>query len=414
MWPAVEIKWDADGNVRKDTFIELTNDYPGFVNVHLYFVNGDAPTAAIISQGQLIERAHPGWNNTNCILRLTPDQPTYWSALTGLPGGCQPFTALDDDTPPGRLDIESLPNRVLRGFIIGFAVNDQGAPINWNHLSGAALHVNYVTTSAWEYNAYAFQALAGSHGGTVDGSSGSTTLSLNGTQYEYSFDQLLLSYYASGSFALSGAGRLVQVDTDLTLMIPKSDLRQDTCGPVRTKARFVIHNMNEVGFSGTERCISCWDQTLFSRYARNANYLLRSNVQTDKAKARIDGEGSSICDDLEGVASNFCFCFEDSGSEQCDEVPIVIREDCYHHPRCAIDASLLGVQNKVLVFTGDAGVVGVGESGTTLVGQGTETAWVRYDIPTGPQPVITPGDIEAVDGETAVTPRTLRSVKGSR
>ena len=32
-------------DVVQDTFIKLTNDYPGEVRFQMYFVNGDAPTA---------------------------------------------------------------------------------------------------------------------------------------------------------------------------------------------------------------------------------------------------------------------------------------------------------------------------------------------------------------------------------
>ena len=43
VYPKVEIRWDADGNVTQDTFITLLNDSPSDVAVQLYFVNGDPP-----------------------------------------------------------------------------------------------------------------------------------------------------------------------------------------------------------------------------------------------------------------------------------------------------------------------------------------------------------------------------------
>ena len=37
----VEIKWDLDGNVIQDTFVDMSNDYPADVVVQGYFINGD-------------------------------------------------------------------------------------------------------------------------------------------------------------------------------------------------------------------------------------------------------------------------------------------------------------------------------------------------------------------------------------
>jgi len=69
----------------------------------------------------------------------------------------------------------------------------------------------------------------------------------------------------------------------------------ETEGPVTTKASFSIWNQNEVKFSGTHRCITCWDQTLLRDYDI-PNHFLRDNLQTDKGKARIDGLASQLCD----------------------------------------------------------------------------------------------------------------------
>ncbi len=43
MFSDVEIRWDQNGNLVQDTFINLGNDWPGAVHVKMYFVNGDAP-----------------------------------------------------------------------------------------------------------------------------------------------------------------------------------------------------------------------------------------------------------------------------------------------------------------------------------------------------------------------------------
>ena len=148
------------------------------------------------------------------------------------------------------------------------------------------------------------------------------------------------------------------MDTDLTLHPVTADLRQDSFGPITTKAKFDIWNQNEVRFSGTERCITCWDQRLLSVYTLSGdptippgpNHFLVSSLQTDKGKARIDGIGSVLC-------------------------PF------------SVNAAMLGVAAKQLSFACVQGV-GYAEAGRTLVGQGEEAAAVLYDI------IMPPGQAE--------------------
>ncbi|QOJ13827.1 MAG: hypothetical protein HRU75_03845 [Planctomycetia bacterium] len=328
----VEVKWNAAGAIIQDTFIEMSNDYPASVAVQLYFVNGDAPTAT-----------EPGWNWLDNIIQLTQDEPSYWSAASGLPKGVSPWSALDPGNPPGRPDPDEPGVRTLRGFIYGWAVDAQDRQIRWNHLTGKATIVNYADSSAVEYAAYAFQAYAANHGDRV-GYAGH--LKLNGLEYDYGFAQLLIDFFAAGSVALSGGGNVVGVDTDLTLHPVSADLRQDGDGPVITKAKFDIWNENEVRFSNTEKCISCWDQQLLSVYSSLPNHFLLVNLQTQKGKARVDGVTSTVV---------------------CGEY--------------SINASLLGVAIRQLSFNaGQQKAL----AGGNLVGQGTESADIRYDVITPP------------------------------
>ena len=87
------------------------------------------------------ERAHLGCNWVDNVIELTANEPTYWSALTGMPKGTSPFTVLDPGFPPGRWD-PLTGDRVLRGFIIAYAVDEDGEEIHFNHLKGDALIVN--------------------------------------------------------------------------------------------------------------------------------------------------------------------------------------------------------------------------------------------------------------------------------
>jgi hypothetical protein len=343
VFPKVELRWDANGTLLQDTFIDLTNDYPGHVLVQMYFVNGDQVPI------------NP-WVDVQ--IALTANEPTFWSVCTGLPKGVSPFEILGPPIP----DPEGSGGSVLRGYILAWAVNSTGEQIRWNHLKGDVLIVNYADGAAWEYSAYAFQVNDPVLHGSVVGDPG--VLRLNGVEYDNSFDLLLLDFYASNSTALSSAepgGAVVSVDTDLTLLPMDIDLRQETNGPVTTKAKFDIWNMNEVKFSGTERCITCWDQTLLSWYDP-PNHFLRGNLQTDKGKARIDG-----------VASQVCNTFDDQGN------PDVV----------SVGTPLLGVAMKLLTFNSGANFA---MAGSNLVGMGDQAAVIRADTSSIPPELNAPAN----------------------
>ncbi|MGE0481215.1 MAG: hypothetical protein AB7Q17_12155 [Phycisphaerae bacterium] len=325
----VEVKYDDQGNVIQDTFIELTNDTNVQVRVQLYFINGDAATAE-----------EPGWNNVDNEILLTPDEPSYWAASTGQPKGVSPWNVLDPGDPAGRPDPDDANLRTIRGYILAWAVNADAEQIRHNHLTGDAIVINYAAGTAFEYKAYAFQALDPYADGDVVGVAGN--ILLNGVNYDYGFDQLLLDFYATGSMALSGGGQAVGIDTDLTLYPVTVDLRQDNNGPILTKAEFAVWNMNETRFSGMTRCIECWDQSLVSNYAA-PNHMLLQFLQTDKGKARIDGVRSTVCD----------------------------RPD-----RLSSAASLLGSYARLLSFEGGLAQAATGD---VMVGQGTQAAQIQYD-----------------------------------
>ena len=357
----VELRWDAGGQLVQDTFIDLTNDYPGAVDVQMYFVNGDAALDAVYDDatGELRERAHPGCNWVDNRITLTGNEPAFWSALTGQEKGVSPFTVLDPAsgvfdpadplTWPGRPAGDGSDHRVLRGFIVAWAVDAHGEEMRWNHLTGDALVVDYGGTGAWAYNAWAFGALNVDHGQPT-GTPGE--LWLDGVEYESCFDYVVLDFYATGASALTGGPDVeVAVDTDLTLLPMLVDVRQDGMGGFTTKAKFDIWNQNEVKFSGTERCITCWDQALLGQYEL-PNHFLRAHLQTNKGKARIDGMASIVCDE-----------YGPQGQ------PILL----------SVDAPLLGVAAKVLDFYTSL-APDRGYAGLTLVGTGDEVGVLRYDV----------------------------------
>jgi hypothetical protein len=373
IYSKVELRWDAAGNLIQDTFIDLTNDYPEDVCVQMYFINGDGALDAVIdpNNGALLERAHRGWNNVDVQICLTANQPTYWSAATGDPGvdgtGVSPFTILDPGTPPGRPDPAGSSDRVLRGYIVAWAVNNIGQEIRWNHLKGDAVIVNYLLGTAWEYTTWAFQSVVAGPNGTVHPIADAGTMHLDGTEYEPSFDELLFDFYAVGTTALSqqiGAAPVTaSLDTDLTLFPVDVDLRQETDGPVTTKASFTIWNMNEVKLTGLDRCITCWDQTLLSVYGV-PNHFLAVNLQTPKGKAQINGLASQLCD-FDYDPGDACTQAAGGPDPTCDPRDILSQE-----------ASLLGVAAKQIAFSGGR----YAAAGMNLIGFGTQGATIKADL----------------------------------
>jgi hypothetical protein len=415
----VEIRWDAAGNVIQDTFVDITNDWIYDVGVQMYFVNGDAALDADPVTG---ERAHPGWNFVDVKITLTANQPAYWSALTGQPGpggaGVSPFTILDPSGDPlaqGRPAPDGSGDRVLRGFVYAWACNVNGCQVAWDHLKGDALLVNYMNGSAWEYNAWAFQSVgaAGAAPAQNPANFGAVCgeIDLDGAEYVAPYSQLLLDFYAVGSLAFSGGNPLqtVSVDTDLTLHPVDAILTQDG-GPYTTKATFVIWNENETQFTGLHRCITCWDQTLLSQYSDAANHFLAGNLQTDKGKARIDSDASTLCssncciarpaadpNSHPGCASVDCqelVCQVDAGcctTEWNDDCVWIAVDICAECDGANVETPLLGVHAKHLSFNG----VPTAAAGGNLIGMGTEATTVVYTPVTGgggPPPSVLPDD----------------------
>ncbi len=205
-WPVIEVKWDAYGTLIQDTFITVVNDNPGQVKIQFYQVNGDAPLDPVIDQNsmELIERGHPGWNWSDYQITLTGDESAYWSVASGLPKGVSPISVLDSGNPNGRPDLDPTNpgGRVIRGFLVGWAVNDNGQEIRWNHLTGHAISIRYDQATAFDYNPWNFRVVSGvPEGAQSDGDPGN--LNLDGVEYDYAPETLLFDFFAAGSQALS-------------------------------------------------------------------------------------------------------------------------------------------------------------------------------------------------------------------
>lgn len=372
IFPKVELKWDENDVLIQDTFLSVWNDDDeSSVDVQAYFINGDPPLDEICSGNpciEIIQDAEPGWNKFDCRFALTKNQSGYWSAANGN-GFCpQAFTELDNQGP-GRPDPETmLRTRVLRGYVLMWAVgfnacvigNDGGEyqEIRHNDLTGSALVVNYAEGSAWEYSPYAFQARE-VEDKEFTGTPG--VLNLDGLEYDVPTGTLVLDFYGVGATHFSSLDRFgapdvgVTVDTDLTLVPVPADLRQDNDGPIITKAEFSVYNENESKLSGTRRCIQCWDETLLSRYGRLGipNNFRRDFLGTDKGYSRIVG----------------------LASRECDFIPPFYKRSS--------NSALLGVVAKLLTFDNPPADPKIEIGGMNIPGYNQMPAQILYDIVSG-------------------------------
>jgi hypothetical protein len=338
VYPNVEVRWDAAGNLMQDTFISINNDYTDDVHVVMYFVT---------------ETCTVDYHDFD----LTKNEAAYWSAATGNPKGVGPFNALVDPWP----DPEGCPAMIVRGFIVAFATNDQNEQIRWNHLYGAATVVGYMPMYAWEYNAYAYQAVDPWINGEVVGTAG--VINFDGVEYEMCFDTLIMDFYASnyGAVVPTAFGDSILVDTDLTLVIADFDLTQGGL-PYTTKADFWIWNENEHSYRN-HYCITKWDQSLLSSHG---GHFLIENLQTNKGRARIEGISNAECPD-------------------------------------SIAKPLLGVQAKYLFFATPGICAPAATAGSNLWGSGTEAGQLLYDV--------TPGPGEKAAGFEMMEPRPVQKAQ---
>ncbi len=334
VYPDVEARWNAAGDLVQDTFLTVVNDYPADVHVFIYFVDEDC--------GRLYSDRD-----------LTHRQPQYWSAATG-----QPFGIAGIGSLPRRPDPEGSGEFIVRGSVILWATNLEGHEIRWNALTGSATVVNYAAGTSFEYTPWAFVTECVEHGeeplDCIEFDANGTccqavaipgNIDFDGFQYDLGPNTLVLDYIAAGSTAYSKPGIPVTHDTDLTIHILDKDLRQDNEGPVVTKVRVNAWNADETSFA-TEYCISCWDQRLISSIG---GPFLRNILQTDNGYAVLDGQESTVCE-------------------------------------FSREASLLGVQNAVLTFPGNEKVF----AGETLRQRGQQAGNLKYDVPGPPEELTRP------------------------
>jgi hypothetical protein len=337
----VEVVIGSGGNIERDTFISVTNDFPTAVGFQMYYIG-------VKDRG--LDRLDEEWKISDVGLTLTQDQPIYFSAATGLGTiGVSPFSVIDSDGNMGG---------TWRGMIYGWAVDANGEPVRHNHLAGHGTIVDY-SGWAWEYNSFAFAARNNPAAG------GSLSIG-NAGDYVAAYSQLLLNFQAAGSTAWSARipgsnppafSSEVVSNTEVTLHPVSADLRENSdADAILTKAQYDVWNENEVKFSGAFKCVYCWNSTLLSYYG-NPNHFFVNTLQTNHGKARISGVASPLC--------------------------VIVRYDNDGNAvkQNSVDAALLGVAVRYLAIdSSDANAA----AGSNLVGMGYADAQILYAPLGGP------------------------------
>jgi hypothetical protein len=376
--------WSLNNELIEDTFISVESNGLNPVDIKGFFVNGDGPYSEAGCSGCGNGGNHSGWVHPDvtgilCGSSVSANgSRSYWSAFAGNQQGSlfsTNWTAIDNGDnlgggKPGRPDPvcngdQNPPDadcdRLIRGFIVMWATPDDTRDLlNYNHLSGYATIVNYDEGTVVEYQAWAFAMTTGNAGDEFEGGLISFGSGPGGglPVYDYAPEKLLFDFYAESddisvndafTKSATGAKPVIIQQTDLTLHVLDANLNTpgQGGGPRATLATFDVHDQNEVGHSGAELCVTCWDSRPIGDIADFIFDIFF--LGTDRGKARIDGEDSTQ--------------------------PCVFGTDVFE----AKDRALLGIQIKTVEFTEFIGSASKLERGAMgLIGQGRQTACIIY------------------------------------
>jgi hypothetical protein len=305
----------VDVSPGRTTIIRITNAVSAVVDVKCYFMD--------------VEK-----NKVDFQVRFTENQPFWFDVGSG----------------EGTKTVQSFPT--FGGHYTGelkcWAVNDNGTrQISWNHLVGSATVFDFENSAAYEYNAWAFQALR-PQGETVGSEQG--RLKLNGVDYDLCPRRLLGNFAPVGRFAQYGedGDSVFYEDTELTVASCKQDLRQDFEWRA-TKLAFNVWNEDEVKFTGAHECADSWHETLLSEVETAGQNFLAAFLKTDSAYYRVEGIKSTVCDNV------------------------------VHPGTLTKPTGLTGVQVTLLELNSATGTRGFAKAGTTLHGGGTMPGFILWD-----------------------------------
>lgn len=240
-----------------DTIIEINNDYWKPVDVKCYWVD----------QYQHIE---------DFMFVITANQPVWFSARTG----------------QGTINAPPFIGKL--GELKCWAVDRAGEnSISFNHLYGEATIFHYDTKQSLGYNSWNFIARGVGLGHPV-GKGGEILLTGADGGYDACPQYLVTDFVSTGSpFALDGK-TVYGVDTDLTVVPCKQDLRQDRI-PTYTKLKYDIWNEDEVKYTGAYQCIKCWFEGYLHHSQNGGEKFTYEGLHTSKGRLRITGVASTVC-----------------------------------------------------------------------------------------------------------------------
>jgi len=253
----------------RDTLITLTNDSALPVRVKCYYATSDpVPTPNSAPNTGLRNLKH----FEDFTINLTHNQPIAWWASTGL--AYSPSQRLAGSVAP---PFGPFPDGQFRpiGDLKCWAVTDDGATEkNHNHLFGTASVLGVALGQAFEYTAWAFQAISGAAEG-VNGPPG--VLNLNNVDYDACPNILLGSFLAFGTANANGAF--------VTLASCNQDLRQ-AFTPTITKLTWTFFNQDEAARTGTHTCADSWFEAFFP--GENQPFAQFAGLGTEVGYFRIE------------------------------------------------------------------------------------------------------------------------------
>jgi hypothetical protein len=214
--------------------------------------------------------------------------------------------------------------------------------------------INYARTTAYQYKAYAYDCIASpapSPTGTI------VELNFDNLEYQANWEKLLARFFAfnepapvvppgdpaigpSAAYARNAAVSPSVRNTELNGRLSLLPVKIDATSPAgnlnnqfRTELIFEIFNENENGFTGTQKCICCWDSALFENYGAGAlrgvvsspENFRAETLMTDFGYAIIDAPGPAIIgsDNCQRPADNDNIGPDDPGSGPSVAAPLV-------------------------------------------------------------------------------------------
>jgi hypothetical protein len=180
----------VDVSPGRTTIIRITNAVSAVVDVKCYFMD--------------VEK-----NKVDFQVRFTENQPFWFDVGSG----------------KGTKTVQGFPTQGghSTGELKCWAVNDNGTrQISWNHLVGSATVFDFENSAAYEYNAWAFQAMH-PQGDTVGSEQG--RLKPDGVDYDLCPKRLIGNFAPVGRFAEYGEdrGSVFYEDTQISVASCKQD-----------------------------------------------------------------------------------------------------------------------------------------------------------------------------------------------